>query len=77
MIDTAYEYGQKGLSFYHNSRIGQMDGETDILLMTKTAVHRCSAVKITETESRLDSQYKLLLLMDHSHRVVFFCFWHI
>ena len=33
------------LSFYHNSHVWQTDGQTDIVLMARTAVNRCSTVK--------------------------------
>jgi len=39
-------------SFYHNSRVWQTDGQTDISLMAKTALHTCSAVKKSATQWR-------------------------
>jgi len=34
-----WKFWQKFLSFYHNSRVWQTDGGTEILLMANTALH--------------------------------------
>jgi len=44
IFHVVQECRRRFLLFCHNSRVWQTDGQTDISLMAKTVLHRCSTV---------------------------------
>jgi len=58
-----WKFWQKFLSFYHNSRVWQTDGGTEILLMANTALHSMERGK-TMTQVYKNNYKKRLQVTD-------------